>query len=101
MINSHNIAFNGNQSENFVDKTCAITRNIRQANHILAIYMIIELLKNELILKSTNYFETNNACSKIVPRIDYKQVILIMYLINLRYLGVVKIIDILYHVYIL
>ena len=36
VINSHNVAFNGIQSENFVDKTCAITRNIRQANHILA-----------------------------------------------------------------
>ena len=44
VINSHNIAFNGVQSENFVDKACAITRNIRQANHILAMYMIIELL---------------------------------------------------------
>ena len=63
VINSHNIAFNGIQSENFLDKTCAITRNIRQANHILAMYMIIELLKNEFILKST----------KIVPRIDYKK----------------------------
>ena len=73
VINSHNIAFNGIQSENFVDKTCAITRNIRQANHILAIYMIIELLKNKFILKSTNYFETNNASTKIVPRIDYKK----------------------------
>ena len=40
VINSHNIAFNGIQSENFVDKTCAITRNIRQANHILAIICI-------------------------------------------------------------
>ena len=69
----HNIAFNGIQSENFVDKTCAITRNIRQANHILAIYMIIELLKNKFILTSTNYFETNNAPTKIVPRIDYKK----------------------------
>ena len=48
---SHNIAFNGIQSENFVDKTCALTRNIRQANHILALYMIIELLKNKFILK--------------------------------------------------
>ena len=38
VINSHKIAFNGIQSENFVDKTCAITRNIRQANHILAMY---------------------------------------------------------------
>ena len=73
MINSHNIGFNGIQSENFVDKTCALTRNIRQANHILAIYMIIELLKNKFILKSTNYFETNNASTKIVPRIDYKK----------------------------
>ena len=73
VINSHNIAFNGIQSENFVDKTCAITRNIRQANHILAMYMIIELLKNKFILKSTNYFETNNASTKIVPRIDYKK----------------------------
>ena len=70
---SHNIAFNGIQSENFVDKTCAITRNIRQANHILALYMIIELLKNKFILKSTNYFETNNASIKIVPRRDYKK----------------------------
>ena len=35
VINSHNIAFNGIQSENFLDKTCGITRNqIRQANHI-------------------------------------------------------------------
>ena len=42
VINSHNIAFSGIQSENFVDKTCAITRNIRQANHILAMNMIIE-----------------------------------------------------------
>ena len=42
VINNHNIAFNGIQSENFVDKTCAITQNIiRQANHILAMYMII------------------------------------------------------------
>ena len=73
VINSHNITFNGIQSENFVDKTCAITRNIRQANHILAMYMIIELLKNKFILKSTNYFETNNASTKIVPRIDYKK----------------------------
>ena len=73
VINSHNIAFNGIQSENFVDKTCAITRNIRQANHILAMYMIIELLKNKFILKSTNYFETNNASTKIVPRIDFKK----------------------------
>lgn len=73
VINSHNIAFNGIQSENFVDKTCAITRNIRQANHILAMYMIIEFLKNKFILKSTNYFETNNASTKIVPRIDYKK----------------------------
>ena len=73
VINSHNIAFNGIQSENFVDKTCAITRNISQANHILAMYMIIELLKNKFILKSTNYFETNNASTKIVPRIDYKK----------------------------
>ena len=73
VINSHNIAFNGNQSENYVDKTYAITRNIRQANHILAMYMIIELLKNKFILKSTNYFETNNASTKIVPRIDYKK----------------------------
>ena len=101
VINSHNIAFNGIQSEHFVDETCTITRNIRQANHILAKYMIIELLKNKFILKSTNYFETNNASTKIVPRIDYKKVILIMYLINPRYLGVVKTIDILYHVYIL
>ena len=73
VINSHNIAFNGVQSENFVDKTCAITRNIRQANHILAMYMIIELPKNKFILKSTNYFETNNTPTKIVPRIDYKK----------------------------
>ena len=73
VINSHNIAFNGIESENFVDETCAITRNIRQANHILAMYMIIELLKNKFILKSTNYFETNNASTKIVPRIDYKK----------------------------
>ena len=73
VINSHNIVFNGNQSENFVDKTCAITRNIRQANHILAMYMIIEPLMNKFILKSTNYFETNNASTKIVPRIDYKK----------------------------
>ena len=73
VINSHNIAFNGIQSENFVDKTCAITRNIRQANHILAMYMIIELLKNKFILKSANYLETNNASTKIVPRIDYKK----------------------------
>ena len=73
VINSHNIAFNGIQSENFVDKTRAITRNIRQANHILAMYMIIELLKNKFILKSTNYFETNNAPTKIVPRIDNKK----------------------------
>ena len=73
VINSHNIAFNGIQSENFVDKTCAITRNIRQANHILAMYMIKELLKNKFILKSTNYFETNNASTKIVPGIDYKK----------------------------
>ena len=72
VINSHNIAFNGIQSENFMDKTCAITRNIRQANHILAMYMIIELLKNKSILKSTNYFETTNASIKIVP-IDYKK----------------------------
>ena len=43
--------------------SCAITRNIRQANHILAMYMIIALLKNKFILKST----------KIVPRIDYKE----------------------------
>ena len=64
-------------------------------------YMIIELLKNEFILKSTNYFETNNASTKIVPRITTKKVILIVYLINQRYLGVVKSIDILYHVYIL
>lgn len=35
--------------------------------------MIIELLKNKFILKSTNYFETNNASAKIVPRIDYKK----------------------------
>ena len=61
-------------------------------------YMIMELLKNKFILKSTNYFETNNASTKIVPRIDYKKVILIMYLINPRYVGVVKTIDILYHV---
>ena len=73
VINSHNIAFNGVQSEHFVDKTCAITRNIRQANHILAIYMIIELLKNKFILESTNYFETNDTPTKIVPRIDYKK----------------------------
>ena len=73
VINRHNIAFNGIQSENFVDKTCAIIRNIRQANHILAMYMIIELLKNKFILKSTNYFETNNASTKIVHRIDYKK----------------------------
>ena len=73
VINSHNIAFNGIQSENFVDKTCAITRNIRQANHILAMYMIKELLKNKFILKSTNYFETNNASTKIVPGTDYKK----------------------------
>ena len=73
VINSHNIAFNGIQSENFVDETCTITRNIRQANHILAMYMIIELLKNKFILKSTNYFETNNTSTKIVPRIDYKK----------------------------
>ena len=45
----------------------------RQANHILAMYMIIELLKNKLILKSRNYFETNNASTKIVPSIDYKK----------------------------
>ena len=49
VINSHNIAFNGIQSENFVNKTCAITRYIRQANHNLAMYMI-ELLKNKFIL---------------------------------------------------
>ena len=61
VINSHNIAFNVIQSENFVDETCTITRNIRQANYILAMYMIIELPKNKFILKSTNYFETNNA----------------------------------------
>ena len=74
VINSHNIAFNGIQSENFLDKTCGITRNqIRQANHILAMYMIMQLLKNKFILKSTNYFETNNASTKIVPRIDYKK----------------------------
>ena len=73
MINSHNIAFIGVQSEHFVDKTCAITRNIRQANHILAMYMIIALLKNKFILKSTDYFETNNTPTKIVPRIDYKK----------------------------
>ena len=73
MINSHNIAFNGIQSENFVDKTCATTRNIRQANHILAMNMIIELLKNKFILKSVNYFETNNVSTKIVPQIDYKK----------------------------
>ena len=73
VINSHNIAFNGIQSENFVDKTFAITRNIRQANYILAMYMIKELLKNKFILKSTNYFERNNASTKIVPRIDYKK----------------------------
>ena len=72
VINSHNIAFNGIQSENFVDKTCAITRYIRQANHNLAMYMI-ELLKNKFILKSTNFFEANNASTKIVPRIDYKK----------------------------
>ena len=30
-------------------------------------------LKNKFILKSTNYFETNNASTKIVPRIDYKK----------------------------
>ena len=66
VINSHNIAFNGIQSENFVDKTCAITRNIRQENHILAMYMRRELLKNKSILKSTNYFKNSekreNAC---------------------------------------
>ena len=75
VINSHNIAFNGIHSENFVDETCTITRKyyIRQANHILAMYMIKEHLKNKFILKSTNYFETNNASSKIVPRIDYKK----------------------------
>ena len=73
VINSHNIAFNGVQSENFGEQTCAITRNIRQANHILAMYIIIELLKNKFILKSTNYFETNNTPTKIVPRIDYKK----------------------------
>ena len=49
VINSHNIAFNGIQSENFVNKTCAITRNIGQANHILAMYMIIELLKSDFL----------------------------------------------------
>ena len=73
VINSHNIAFNCIQSENFVDKTCAITPNIRQANHILAMYMIKDLLKNKFILKSTNYFETNKASTKIVPRIDHKK----------------------------
>ena len=73
VINSHNIAFNGIQSENFVDKTCATTRNIRQANHILAMNMIIKLLKNKFILKSVNYFETNNVSTKIVPQIDYKK----------------------------
>ena len=73
VINSNNIAFNGIQSENFVDKTCAITRNIRQANHILAMYMMKELLKNKFILKSTNYFETNNASTKIVPILDCKK----------------------------
>ena len=26
-----------------------------------------------MILKSTNYFETNNASTKIVPKIDYKK----------------------------
>lgn len=36
-------------------------------------YMIKEFLKNKFILKSTNYFETNNASTKIVPRIDYKK----------------------------
>ena len=36
-------------------------------------YMIIELLKNKFILKSMNYFEANNASTKIVPRIDYKK----------------------------
>ena len=35
--------------------------------------MIKDLLKNKFILKSTNYFETNNASTKIVPRIDYKK----------------------------
>ena len=45
VINSHNIAFNGIQSENFVDKTCAITRNLRQASHILAMYMIKNFLR--------------------------------------------------------
>ena len=57
VINSHNIAFNGIQSENFVDKTCAITRNIRQANHILAMYLIIELLKNKFILKQIMHLQ--------------------------------------------
>ena len=29
--------------------------------------------RTSLILKSTNYFETNNASTKIVPRIDFKK----------------------------
>ena len=57
VINSHNIAFNGIQSEHFVDETCTITRNIRQANHILAKYMIIELLKNKFILKQIMHLQ--------------------------------------------
>ena len=73
VINSHDIAFNGNQSENFVDKTCAITRNIRQANHILAMYMIIELLKNKFILKLRIILKQNNASTKILPRIHYRK----------------------------
>ena len=65
-------------------------------------YFSIVYDKNKFILKSTNYFETNNASTKIVPRRDYKKGY--SYHVSNQpkvTLGVVKTIDILYQVYIL
>jgi len=41
VINSHNIAFNVIQPENFVDKTCAITRNMRMFVQVVLLLLLL------------------------------------------------------------
>ena len=73
---------------------CHYTKYKASKPHFSNVYDNRKLLKNKFILKFTNYFETNIATTKIVPRINCKKGYSYHVSINTRYLGVVKTIEV-------
>ena len=53
--------------------SCHYTKYKASKPHFSNVYDNRKLLKNKFILKSANYFQTNNASTKIVPRINCKK----------------------------